>query len=367
MPNILICIGTGGELIKIAPVMRELQKRKIPYFFLNTGQHDLTHMIKELKVKKPDKEFRILKKKETRGRFNTTFEALRWGLINLFFNLRKTIKEAKPKIVIVHGDTMTTALTSMAVKTILGIKLAHVEAGIRSHDIFEPYPEEIMRLVTDFFANVYFPPTNYANKKLNKKNSFVTGNTNIDSIMFALSKIKNKNKSKEKYLIAKTHRQENIKSKERFTNFIDIITSIKHKVYFIVTPNTKKQLEKTGLIKKVRKSKNIKLLTEQPYLEFIKYFRDCTAILTDGGGETEEATFLKKPCIVYRYETERQEAEEVKVAVRVKSNKEKAIKYINEAFNTKSSFNKNVKKSKCPYGNGTAAKKIVNILIKIIK
>src|SRR3989338_10784401 len=123
MPEILISIGTGGELIKIAPVMRELQKRKIEYFFLHTGQHDLIAMIKELEVKNPDKEFRLIKSKEKRGRFNTTLQALRWGLTGLFFKLRKTIKKVNPKIVIVHGDTMTTALTSLVVKTLPRIRL----------------------------------------------------------------------------------------------------------------------------------------------------------------------------------------------------------------------------------------------------
>ncbi len=108
-------------------------------------------------------------------------------------------------------------------------------------------------------------------------------------------------------------------------------------------------------------------MNELPYLEFIKEYRDCTAILTDGGGEIEEATYLRKPCIVYRYKTERQEAEREGIAVRVESNKGKALKYINQAFNPKSNFTKTVKASKCPYGNGNASEKIVNILEKFIK
>src|SRR3989338_8812366 len=179
MQDILICIGTGGELIKIAPVMRELQKIKIPYFFLNTGQHDLKEMIKQLEVKNPDKEFNILKKKEKRGRFQSLTEALKWG----FLNLRKTIKKVNPKLVIVHGDTMTTGLTSLVIATLPKIKLVHVEAGIRSHDLLEPYPEEIMRKVTDLFSNILLAPTEYSTKNIRyKKKVYVTGNTNIDSL-----------------------------------------------------------------------------------------------------------------------------------------------------------------------------------------
>ncbi len=159
MADILISIGTGGELIKTAPVMRELKKRDIPYFFLHTGQHNLAHMINQLEIKSPDKEFKLIDKKESRGRFKNTIGALSWGFLKLFFKLRKTIKEVNPKIVIVHGDTMTTALSSLVVKTLPKIKLAHVEAGLRSHDLSEPYPEEIMRRVTYLLANIHFAPT----------------------------------------------------------------------------------------------------------------------------------------------------------------------------------------------------------------
>jgi UDP-N-acetylglucosamine 2-epimerase (non-hydrolysing) len=363
MTKILICIGTSGELIKIAPVMRELQKRKIQYFFLNTGQHNLTNMIKELEVKLPNKEFRLINKKEKRGRFETVPEALRWGFIGLFLKLRKIIKENNPKFVIVHGDTMTTALTSIVSKTIPKIKLAHVEGGIRSHSVREPFPEELMRKVTDTFADILFAPTDYSTKNVkHKKEVIVTGNTNIDSLLFALNKIKNIPKSEERYLIAKTHRQENIKSNKRITNFIEIITKTKHKVYFILTPNTKRILEKLNLMKKLQK-KNITIVTELPYLEFIKLYRDCTTILTDGGGETEEATYLKKPCIVYRYKTERQEAEHIGVAIRVSSDVNKALNLIDSAFNKNSDWNKITKNSKCPYGDGKASKRIVDYLI----
>src|SRR3989344_6151539 len=328
MQEILICIGTGGELIKIAPVMRELQKRK---------------------------------------RFQSLTEALKWGFFDLFLNLRKTIKKVNPKLVIVHGDTMTTGLTSLVLATLPKIKLVHVEAGIRSHDLLEPYPEEIMRKVTDLFSNILLAPTEYSTKNIRyKKKVYVTGNTNIDSLIFALNKI-SKKKSKEKYLIAKTHRQENIKSKERLTNFVKILTNTKENIHFILTSNTKKQLERFNLLNEIKNKRNIKILPTLSYLDFIKEFRDAAAILTDGGGETEESTYLKKPCLVYRHKTERQEAEIVGVARRVNSDYKKALKYLEEAFNKNSNYNKTIKNAKSPYGTGDTSKKIVDILLKEIR
>ena len=365
MLKLLISIGTGGELIKMAPVMRELQKRKIDYFFLNTGQHDLTDMIKQLEVKKPDKEFHEHKDKSKRGRFKTIPQALAWGFVKLFKRIRKTIKQSKAKYVLVHGDTMTTGLTSLVVSTMPGVRLVHIEAGLRSKALFEPFPEEISRIITDSLTKIHLTPTHYAAAHLKrKKDVYITGNTNIDSLQFALNKIKNKKKSKEKYLIAKTHRQENIKSKKRLTNFVNILLNTKHKIYFIMANSTKKALEKYNLLDKLKKKKNINIINELPYLDFIKLYRDCTAILTDGGGETEEATHLKKPCIVYRHATERQEAEVIGVARRVKSNTNEALKHIEEAFNTKSKFSKTVKASECPYGDGKASKRIIDYLLK---
>ena len=221
-----------------------------------------------------------------------------------------------------------------------------------------------MRKVTDTFADILFAPTEYSTKNIKHKRSvIVTCNTNIDSLLFALNKIKNKKQSKEKYLIAKTHRQENIKSRERITNFVNIISKTNNKVYFILKPNTKRILEKLNLMKKIQK-KNIKILTELSYLEFIKLYRDCTAILTDGGGETEEATFLKKPCIVYRKKTERQEAEHIGIAIRSCSNPSKALQLIDKAFDKKSKWNNIIKTSTSPYGKGDTSKKIIDHLIK---
>lgn len=369
MAIIMIVLGTRAELIKMAPVMRELQRRKMPYFFLHAGQHDIRDMIKQLNVKAPDLILEIPEVK--RGRFEiSTLKALLWNLGN-FWRIRQAIKRLKPKLVLVHGDTMTTAAASLAAKSI-GVNpplLAHVEAGLRSGDVFEPFPEEISRRIADFCSDICFAPTERAAGNLRRhwyfgKKVYVTGNTNIDSLKLNLPVALKRSKIKlppKPYAVAEMHRQENIKSRKRSTSFVEVLLNVPCPIIFTLFENTRRQLEKFGLLQKLRNAKHVRLHETLPYHDFLKLFANTACIITDAGGEIEEATVLRIPCIAFRKASERQEAEEAGVAVRVGSNAKLALEYINEAL-TKGAFYKRAKKARNPFGEGTASKQIASII-----
>ncbi len=366
---VLITLGTRAELIKMAPVMRELQKQRIAYYYLHVGQHAVLDMISQLGIKKPDSILEI--STEKRGRFQKIVEAFIWG-VKKFFLIRNEIMNVKPRLVICHGDTMTTSLVSVATKTIPnGPLLAHVEAGIRSGDYLEPFPEEIMRQVTDFFADVHFAPTSRAVKNLNnawnihKNKIFLTGNTNVDVLLHSLPialKKSNFHPPNKPYILAQMHRQENIKSRSRCTSFIETLIEIKKPVVFIYLENTSRQAKKFDLEEKLKSAKHITLVDNLAYFDFLKAFSKASAVFTDGGGETEEAATVDKPCIVFRLKTERQEAEESGAAVRVGADKKQALHYLNFALNRKFKF----KHNQMPFGDGNASKRIVDAIKHIL-
>ncbi len=350
--DFLFVIGTRAELIKMAPVMWEFQNRNVPFFFLHTGQHDISDLVKLFKVKAPD--LSLSKPKAKRGQFGTSIlKAIYWNLKQLLA-LRAAIIEQKPKFVLCHGDTMTTTIAALATKSIFfPPKLVHVEAGLRSGNILEPWPEELSRIVTDFLSDICFAPTEKAAKNLGAlgftgKKIFVTGNTNIDVLKLGL-KLASTSKFKlpaKPYIFAQMHRQENISNKKRLEEFLKFITGLNKPVVFVYLENTRRQVEKFNLSHYI-KAKNLVVSDNLSYNDFMKVFSNASMVVTDSGGETEEATFLGIPTIVFRRFSEREEAEEVGVAVKYGS------------YGLRKIF----AKPSTIFGNGAAANKIVNLLV----
>jgi UDP-N-acetylglucosamine 2-epimerase (non-hydrolysing) len=367
---ILIVLGTRAELIKMAPVMKELNARKMKYFFLHTGQHGINDLAKELGVRKPD--LVLSKPSSVRGGFGVSkLKALVWGA-KIFFKTRKAIKRIRPKMVLVHGDTMSTALASFAAKSLLARPLlAHVEAGLRSGDLQEPFPEEISRRVADFFSDYWFAPTELARENLlregkKKERVFVTGNTSMDLLH---EKVGEAASSREKiprkpFLYAQLHRQENIKSRERLQAFCHVLLNAPCKVVLVLVENTRAQMEKFGLLKPITSSPRIIVKPALPYTDFLKVFSNAACVLTDGGGEIEEACALQIPCIVFRVASERQEAEKAGCALRTGCNPVKALDAIEDALAKRGVFKK-ISSAKNPFGSGDAGKKIVGCIEEI--
>ncbi len=370
--DLVIALGTRAELIKMAPVMRSLAGKKIQYHFLHTGQHKIGDLLEPLGVEEPDE---ILEWTDSlRGRFgSSTAQALAWNLGNTR-RVGRVFARLRPKIIVCHGDTMSTAAIAVAAKARTGgALLAHVEAGLRSHDLKEPFPEEISRRVTDLLSDVLFAPTEKAAANLRGiiyrgKKIFVTGNTNVDVLLENLpraEKLKVSLPSKP-FVFAQMHRQENIRSRERTTAFVELLERIPVPVVFVFLENAAKQFEKFGLLSRIKNSKNIVVKPNLPYLTFLKIFSNSACVVTDSGGQTEEAAVLKIPTVVFRNKNERQEAEECGVAVRVGSDWKKALELVEEVL-AKGYFYERAKKSNNPFGDGRAGERIAQELIRLLK
>jgi len=339
--------------------MLELQKRKMEYMFIHTGQHLVKDLVKELDIRSPD--FSIAKLASKRGNFDSNSGALIWNL-KLLFKIKKILNELKPSVALVHGDTMTTTTATVAAK-LVGIKVGHIEAGLRSGNIFEPWPEELSRRITDCLSNYLFAPTKEAAERLHRINFFgrkqivLTGNTNIDVLKENIKKIR-RIKGR-KYVFAKLHRQENIKSKLRMETFLKVISSIDAPVEFVIVENTRKKMEKYGLDSYLKNTKNIRLHNLLSYKEFLNMFANASLIISDGGGEIEEATYLHIPILSFRKYSERKEADKHGFGISTISF-DKAVAYAKNVMNGTISS-----KGKCPFGDGTASERIVNFLSKL--
>tara|TARA_B100001971_G_scaffold212858_1_gene244158 strand:- start:545 stop:1660 length:1116 start_codon:yes stop_codon:yes gene_type:complete len=366
--KISIIIGTRAELIKTFPLMLEFQKRKTPYYFIHTGQHNLQDLCDKFSVKRPDIILTKEPKKSSKF-FTKQFDAILWNLF-LVFKIKKELKKLKNlKYVFYHGDTMTTASASIASSKFLNFfkkyENVHLEAGLRSKNLFEPFPEEISRRIADKFSDILFAVSTRSEKNLQKyKNSkkiIKIGNTIIDSadISYKIAlKEKIKPLSKKKFILISIHRHENIKNKERLKKIVEILMSLKIESYFTLHDNTKKQLIKFNLYEKLKQNKNIKIIETLEYIDFIYQLKNCSLIICDGGSLQEESLIFKKPCIILRKATERQECLETNFQflskLDVRKTKEKINEFLDEKFK--------VKDLKNPYGELGLSKKIIDVL-----
>ena len=308
-----IIIGTRAQLIKMAPIMVELQKRKIDYNFIFLAEHKETinSMIKMFGIKKPDVILGNINKDITNS-FTMTFWSMR-VIIKGFIKRNKIFKGDKKGIVLVHGDAPPAFLGAL-IANFQGLKVGHIESGLRSFNLFSPFPEEITRILTFNLTDYYFCPGDWAIQNLKNYNGHKINtkeNTLIDSLRLALDNLENIKIDipKEKYCVATIHRFENISKKEKLKEIIRIIDDIskKIKVLFILHPPTRKKLDEYGFTEHLKNNKNIELRPRYDYFEFIKLIGKSEFIISDGGSNQEECYYLGKPCLLLRNETERKE------------------------------------------------------------
>ena len=366
--DIVIVIGTKAELIKTFPVMLELQRQKKNYWFVHTGQHPLGEACKEFGIKKPDY---ILSKEP---KISTKF----WSKINKnsliwFFSMipkiKRVLKKLEPKYVIYHGDTMSTAAAAIASSKLINFrktwKNVHLEAGLRSGSLFEPFPEEISRQISDRFSDILLAVSDLTQKNLhkykNKKRIIKIGNTIIDSVFISYEKIKRMKlkKPEGKYALINIHRHENLKNKKRLKKIIEIIKKIKIKAVWPLHDNTAHFLKEYNLINELKKMPNIKIIPLTDYSNFIYLLANCEYLITDGGSIQEESLIFKKPCILLRKRTERREGLLTGINFLTRLNLGYAKKIIEDIEKGRIK----VKKFKNPYGNRGVSKKIVEGLI----
>ncbi|MGC8851129.1 MAG: non-hydrolyzing UDP-N-acetylglucosamine 2-epimerase [Candidatus Micrarchaeia archaeon] len=305
--KVLSVVGARPNFMKIAPIMREMRKHKeFEPVLLHTGQHYDYQMsdvfFKQLQLDEPDYFLGV----------GSGTQAEQTAKIMLA--LEPILQKERPEVVLVVGDvTSTFASAFTAFK--LGIKVAHVEAGLRSNDW--RMPEEGNRVLTDRISKYLFTPSedaeaNLAREGITKGIHFV-GNVMIDSLVTALPEARKTNTlsslglEEKGFGLVTLHRAENVDDAKNLEKVIKLVekASEYEEVVFPVHPRTRKKLEETGLIKRVRANKRIRFLEPLGYLEFLELESKAKFVVTDSGGIQEETTFLRVPCLTVRISTER--------------------------------------------------------------
>jgi UDP-N-acetylglucosamine 2-epimerase (non-hydrolysing) len=370
MKNIFIVFGTRPEAIKLAPLILQIRKNKtisdnLKLYVCVTAQHrKMLDQVLDLFEITPDFDLNIMKNNQ--GLADVTSKIL-LGLTELF-------SQINPSLVIVHGDTAT-AFSSTLAAYYQKIPVAHIEAGLRTNDIFSPWPEEINRRFVSLIANIHFAPTSDAKNNLIaegvvKNKILVTGNTIIDSLVNISNKIDNDNNLKallnnkfsfinsEKRMILVTgHRRENFGS-----GFENICLALKELSYRkdvqIIYPVHLNPNVLIPVQKHLSSIENIFLIEPLEYLEFVYLMKLSFVILTDSGGIQEEAPSFGKPVLVLRNTTERPEAIKSGAARLVGTDKTKIVSEATRLLEDSSEYLK-MSNVTSPFGDGFASKKIL--------
>jgi len=357
-----IVLGTRPEIIKLSPVIRELEKledNNIDYFIIHTNQHYSENLdrifFKELNLPEPKYNLKV----------GSASHGKQTG--RMLEGIEKVLMREKPDIVIVQGDTNTTLAGALA-SSKLGIEVAHVEAGLRSYD--RSMPEEINRVLTDHISNYLFVPTEIAEENLRREgireNVFLVGNTIVDATLQNIEIAEEKkeellNTVKEgDYFLLTIHRVENTDNRRRLEGIVEGILKVAEyydkTVVFPVHPRTENKLKEYNLWDRL-KNGNIEILEPMGYFKFLILEKYAKLILTDSGGVQEEACILKVPCITLRKNTERPETLEVGSNILVDIEKGDIL----EAVNTMLRRDRNWRN---PFGDGRSGERIVKILVE---
>jgi len=353
----MVIVGTRPEIVKMAPIIRALEEDSTPYTFVHCGQHYDYEMsqqfIEQLELPEPEYGFEV----------RAYSPGLQTGRILTL--VEKVIKKAKPKIVLVEGDTNGVLASALAAVK-LNVPVGHVEAGLRSFDL--RMPEEHNRRLVDHISTYMFAPTENSRKNLQRESVwgkiYVTGNTVIDAVIQHLPIAERKSNILEKirfekFALVTAHRAENVDEPAVLQNFVETFTEAPIPIVYPVHPRTKKRLRQQRMWKKFSSSENVQLFPPLGYFDFMVLMKNCEILITDSGGIQEEATAppIRKPVLVIRLSTERPEAVEAGFAKVVGVEKEKLLAAMEHILHGKKELPK-----LSPYGDGAAAKKIVKIL-----
>jgi UDP-N-acetylglucosamine 2-epimerase (non-hydrolysing) len=374
MKKVLIVFGTRPEAIKMAPLVKEFEKNQN---FFNTkvcvtAQHrEMLDQVLDLFQIIPNYDLDIMKPGQ--DLYDVTS--------NILLKIKPVLEEFDPDVVLVHGDTATTFAASLATYY-QKIKIGHVEAGLRTGNLYSPWPEEGNRRLTGVLTDYHFSPTdtskkNLLNEGVNNESIFVTGNTVIDALQLVVNRIKNNEilrlkientiiqsgfqELNSKFILVTGHRRENFG--QGFLNICEalkVLAKNNPDIYILypvhLNPNVRRPVNE--LLANVN---NIKLVEPFQYEEFIYLMSKSYLILTDSGGIQEEAPSLGKPVLVMRDTTERPEAVEAGIVRLVGSDRDNIIKEVQDLIDDSDEYQK-MSKAHNPYGDGNASKNIVKIL-----
>ena len=373
MKKVLLVFGTRPEAIKMAPLVKAFQSdNNFETKVCVTAQHrEMLDQVLDMFEIVPEYDLNLMKPGQ--DLYDITS--------NVLLGMKDVLSNFKPDVVLVHGDTTTTSATSLAA-FYQKIKVGHVEAGLRTHNIYSPWPEEVNRQVTGVLASYHFAPTitsknNLLRENKNQNDIVVTGNTVIDALFLALDKIEKNDKLKskiiesinsqytlkdeKKIILVTGHRRENFG--DGFMNICEALKTIALNnpdidiVYPVhLNPNVQKPVKEI-----LSDISNIYLIAPLQYEQFIYLMDKSYFIITDSGEVQEEAPSLGKPVLVMRDTTERPEALEAGTVKLVGTDTTKIIKEAQLLFNSDEEYSK-MSKAHNPYGDGKASQKIVEFL-----
>ena len=367
--KIATILGTRPEIIKMAPIIAEIDKRGINQIVLHTGQHYDKEMsdnfFKDLEIPAPDYNIHV----------GSGSHAKQTGL--MMNGIEEILLDEKPDIVLVQGDT-NAVLAGALVASKLHIAVGHVEAGLRSFDT--TMPEEINRRVADVCSTLYFIPTedsaiNLLAEGLSRKNLLITGNTVVDACFRHLEIAKKQGFEEDSLndlnidemdniLTLTMHRAENVDVRDRVVSIIEALKELNQmNIIFPIHPRTKNTLQNFGLFDELNDLDHVHIVKPIGYLDFLLLTSKSTLILTDSGGLQEEAITLDVPALTLRYNTERPETVAAGGNILVGANKDAILENANKILNDDEFANK-MKNAKNPYGDGNAAQKTVDAIEK---
>ena len=374
MKKILLVFGTRPEAIKMAPLVKALQK-DTEHFETRvcvTAQHrQMLDQVLEVFGITPEYDLNIMAPNQ--DLYDITAKVL--------LGLREVLKDFRPDTVLVHGDTTTSMAASLAA-FYMQIPVGHVEAGLRTYNMLSPWPEEVNRQVTDRICTYYFAPTeqsraNLLQENIDAKKIFITGNTVIDALLMAVDIISTTAGVKEKmakelqekgytvgdreYILVTGHRRENFGD-----GFLHICKAIKelaalHPEMDIVYPVHLNPNVQKPVYELLSSLSNVYLISPLDYLPFIYAMQHSTLLLTDSGGVQEEAPSLGKPVLVMRDTTERPEAVEAGTVKLVGTNAEAIVSNVTALLLDKEMY-KRMSETHNPYGDGQACERIIAAL-----
>ena len=359
-------LGTRPEAIKLAPLILEFKKNeKVKINIVLSGQHeDMIRSVMDMFDLKEDINLNILRRSIS----------LDQSISLILSELSIFLDDIKPDIVFVQGDTVTAFAGALAA-FLKRIPVAHVEAGLRTENIYSPFPEEANRRMISQITSLHFPPTKIAFKNLSNnginKNVFISGNTVVDALNIVSKKInhpniKNFDIYKEKYILTTVHRRENWGNPIR--NIAKGIQNIaaKNKNLKFIIPMHKNPSVRVPLVDLLGKNKNILLIEPLPYPEFILTLKHSIIVLTDSGGIQEEAHTLGKPTLILRDSTERPEVLIEGNAVLVGNDSKRIEKEFNNLIKNSDKF-KSSKKNLNTFGDGNSSEFILEKTIEFLK
>lgn len=362
--KIAVVFGTRPEAIKMAPIVKELERRMLQHVVIVTAQHrEMLDQKLEVFNIKPHYDLDIMQANQDLFYITT-------AVIN---EIKPVLLKEKPDVLLVQGDTTTTMAASLAA-FYLRIKVGHVEAGLRTWNKLNPYPEEINRQMTTRLTDYHFAPTAWAKKNLlgegvKSDTIFVTGNTVIDALLmivdpeyqFKEAPLNAIDFSTRKVLLLTSHRRENFGKPmaEVFTACRDLVESNPDvELIYPVHPNPKVQIPAKEILGGVPR---VHLIEPMEYRPFVQLMNKCYLILTDSGGVQEEAPTLGKPVLVLRTTTERPEAIEAGTGKLVGTDRTTIVNEAQRLLSDHQAYNEMATRAN-PYGDGKSAGRIVDIL-----